>query len=190
MTLVSVNSIYDGGKLIAEAFRSDYFTALLSKEALCLKNGHYLSGSSDIKNHIVLSPEDFDVVGEAISHWQQEKDHLWGQRAHGHSWCGYLGTTYYPPHSEDSTYIKKGESKDHLGIGKLEDRLKKGDLEFIIERFRLGIEREGQRALFDAYQIPLISEAFILYDARKAHYERAADIDDCLSLIGNNGVWP
>ncbi len=185
MSLVSVKSIYDAGELVAEAFGRDFFVALLSKDFVCLRNKHYLGSSRDIKAHILLKPEDFDVVDAVIKHWQQEKDDLWGQRSHGHSWCGYLGTTYYPPHSEEGTYIKKDESKDHLGVGKLEERMKRGGLEFIIERFRLGIEREGQSALFDAYQLPLISEAFAFYTARKDQYIGGADLDDCLALTSD-----
>lgn len=177
--------IYDSGNLVAEIFKDNSFLFLVSKDRLTLKNSQYLSSKPDIKSYIDLKKADFSTVSGTIKEWKKVKDSLWGEIPHGHSWCGHLGTAYYPPDSKEEIYFKKDKSTGKVSspenLGKLEERVKKGDLEFVFERFCFSIDRNKQHARFDAWQIPLIKEAFGFYDARKGLYlpsKKSASFDD------------
>ncbi len=169
MVLEKVKEFYDSGSLAAELFRKDDFSAVVSNSYVCLKNGHYLSTKDNVKDSITLYKNDFDAVRDAISAWKKSKDSLWGIIPHGHSWCGYLGSEYFAPNSRKGKYVEKDKKRD-FDVGKTEKRIKRGSLEFILERFRLGVSRRNERAVFDAWQLPLITETFKLYEKRNGIY--------------------
>lgn len=180
-----IKEIYDSGKLVAEIFSKDSFSFLVSKDKVSLKNSHYLNAKPEVKTHIDLREADFSTVSSTIEEWDKVKDSLWGRISHGSSMCGHTGTAYYPPNSKEEIYFKRDESTGEVpkpeNLGKLEERIKHGDFEFIFERFRFSIGRNNQQAKFDAWQIPLIKESFIFYDARKGLYlpsKRVATFDD------------
>ncbi len=172
--LEKIKGFYDSGALIAELFEKSYVNVLLSRKCVALRNRlGRISADPKIKNYIILEKEDFASVSNAIGKWREINNTLWGRIASGSSMVGYRGATYYPPNSETGIYIKKGESAEHLKIGKTEEVLRIKDLEFVIERFYLTARRRNQMAHFDLrWQESLIAEAFVSYDALKRNYKK------------------
>jgi len=156
MVLEKCKELYESGILISEEFQNHQFIVELSHNKVSLRNSHYLTNETAVS----ITPDFFNTVLEHIGSWEKKKDALWGRRAHGHSWCGYIGSTYFEPNNDEGTYVKKGEPKP--SIGTLEEKL---DI-FTFERFRFGI----QNIFFDEWQVPLIGEAFQLYTARASLY--------------------
>jgi|GEM_PF-3708399 len=188
MVLEKVKEIYDAGSLSAELFRKDDFVALVSNACVCLKNRHYLSAKDGIEDRIILEKDDFVTVLDAISEWKDVKDSLWGRIPHGHSWCGYLGSEYFAPNSKKGRYIEKDKKID-FEVGNTEKRLKRGGLEFILERFRLEIRRGKQQAVFDGCQLPLINEVFRLYEKRNGIYLLDSKPDGYAEYIDSVGQF-
>jgi len=92
-------------------------------------------------------------------------------------------------------YLKKDEKTGKVpkpeNLGKLEERISRRGLDFVIERFRLSIGRGNQLAILDAWQVPLIKDAFNFYDARKGFYlpcnsEKAVAFLDSFDFFGKS----
>lgn len=180
--LNKTNEVYDSGKLVAELFKGSPFTvvALFAKDGIAFKNTHYVRKSGE--DYLLLGEVDLAPLSIAVDEWSRIRDSLWGRVAHGHSWCGYLGSGYYAPNSENEVFIKKGESATHLNVGKLEECFSLGNLEFVLERFKLNVKRGKQEAVFNKHQIPLVNETFDLYRARKDIYAPKS-VDSIISSL-------
>lgn len=83
---------------------------------------------------------------------------------------GHTSTTFYPPHEKEGINVKKDQSHRHIGVGRLEEKVQKRDIEFTFERFCLGIARGNQATLLDEYQVPLLDQVFALYAKRNGLY--------------------
>jgi hypothetical protein len=184
MTLDKLKEIYEQGDLVGEIFKSHNFIALLLGDACCLKNGHY--SYPKVKDYIKLTAGEFSDVSSVIEEWEKNRDSLWGRISHGNSWSGHTSTTYFRPNSKKGINIPKGKSAESLGIGKLEEKLVKGELKFTLERFCIGIGRKGQFVLFDEWQVPLIQEVSALHAKRSKLYLPAGkvDVEEYMSLQG------
>ena len=151
-----------------------------TKEGIAFKNTHYVRKGGE--DYLLLGEADLAPLSIAVDGWSRTGGSLWGRVAHGHSWCGYLGSGYYAPNSEKEVFIKKGESAAHLNVGKLEERFSLGDLEFALERFKLNVKRGKQETVFNKHQILLVNEAFDLYSARKGNYS-PKPIEDIINSL-------
>ncbi|MBW2964478.1 hypothetical protein KY363_03385 [Candidatus Woesearchaeota archaeon] len=169
MVLKKSREFYHDGSLVGELFSDGYqFVAVLSSRGVHLKNRHY--GLPKVGDVVTIVPSEFSDIAEAVREWYASKDALWGRRAHGSSWAGHTSTTFYEPHKKKGVKIEKGKSHKHLGVGKLEEKVQKGNLEFTFERFCLGIAKGNQATLLDEYQVPLLEQVFKLYEKRNGLY--------------------
>ena len=180
--LNKTNEIYDSGALVAEVFKSHPHTlvALFTREGIAFNNTHFVRKAGE--DYLLLNEADLAPLSIAVDEWARKRDSLWGKVAHGHSWCGYLGSGYYAPNSEKEIFIKKGESAAHLKVGKLEERINIKDLEFVLERFILEVKRGKQGTVFNEQEISIANEAFALYSARKGIYA-SKPVEDIISSL-------
>lgn len=175
-----IKEIYDSGNLVAEMFGQGSFLILASKDKVSLKNNHYGSAKPGGDNCIDLRGADQSAVLGAIGEWKKVRGSLWGRISCGHPMGGYQGSFYYspsskcPPDGKEAVWMKKdektGKASKPKDLGKLEERVERGNFEFVFERFCFGVGRGKQQVRFDEWQVPLIGESFILHEARKGLY--------------------
>jgi hypothetical protein len=182
MVLEKIKELYAGGDIVGELFRNQQFIGIVAQGYIICRNSHYGFAEKSVDDYVIIQESEFDSIRLAVSKWNDLKNELWGSIAHGHSWCGYLGTSYYAPHSKKAVYVEKGKSKDKVRIGKLEEKLEDGEFSFVIERFTLCITKGKGKVIIDHYQIPLLEELFLIHKKRKESYtySESKQISDAL----------